>query len=351
MEKAKVKVGFLGVGGMGQMAHLRNYAQLKDDCEIIAVADMKHEQAKAVAMKYDIPTVYENVQDLLNNKEIEAVVASQPFGQHVNLVPLVLNAGKHVLTEKPLCVYAAHSKEMLDAAKKNNKIHMVGYHKRSDPAVEYGVEVIRKWKETGEMGDMRYVRVTMPPGNWMASPDRPYITDEKVQILPGEPVLEGIDADTHGRYNGFVNYYIHQVNMLRHLFGEDYKVTFADKTRKLMAVESDSGVCGTLEMDIYNTSDDWQEKFMVCFQKGWVEIALPAPLMSQNAGKVTVFTDNGGGGVFTSPRLPNLCAMRKQAMNYLAAVRGERKAPCEGFEAVKDLDIAMDYIEFMKKYQ
>ena len=347
----KVKLGFLGCGSMGQRAHLRNYAQLKDICEVVAVADVKIEQAKKVASVYDIPTVYDKAEELLSNPEIEAVVASQQFSQHVNIAPMVLNAGKHLLTEKPVCIYADNAKEMIEAAKKNNKIHMIANHKRSDPATEYAVDIIRKWKETGEMGRMKYVRITMPPGNWTANPDAPYITDEKVELLQGEAKLDSLDDDTARRYGGFVNYYIHQVNMMRFLLGEDYKLTFADKSGVLLAVESESGVCGTIEMDTYSTSDDWQEKMMICFQKGWVEVCLPAPLMSQTAGKVTVFTDNGSGGMFTSPRLPNLCAMRKQAMNFIAAVKGERTPPCEAVEAVKDLDIAMDYINYMKKYQ
>ncbi|MHC1695241.1 MAG: hypothetical protein AB9835_08210 [Eubacteriales bacterium] len=118
----------------------------------------------------------------------------------------------------------------------------------------------------------------------------------------------------------------------------------------LLTVQSKSGVCGIIEMASYSTSDDWQEEAMVCFERGWVKVGLPAPLASQQAGKVTVFTDNGAG-VFTSPRLPNVHAMKNQASNFIKAIKGEKNAPCLSSEAVKDLDFAMDYVNFMKKYR
>ncbi len=133
---------------------------------------------------------------------------------------------------------------------------------------------------------------------------------------------------------------------MRFLLGEDYKITFADKSGVLLVIESDSGVTGTIEMETYATTDDWQEKAMVCFDRAYVEVSLPAPLASQQAGKVTVFTDiNGESGKTPEYRLPNVHAMKNQAMNFIKAIKGEIEPPCRSSEAIKDLDIAMDYIK------
>ncbi|MHC1695242.1 MAG: Gfo/Idh/MocA family protein [Eubacteriales bacterium] len=168
----KVKIGFIGVGFMGQLAHLQNYVQL-DECEVVAVADARPELAKKVAAAYGIPTVYENYNDLLADKSIVGVVASQQFSNHVNIVPDVLNAGKHILTEKPLCIFADNGRPLVKLAQDKGLIHMVGYHKRSDPATEYAMNVINGWKSTGEVGAMRYIRLTMPPGNWVGGSKMP----------------------------------------------------------------------------------------------------------------------------------------------------------------------------------
>jgi len=151
-------------------------------------------------------------------------------------------------------------------------------------------------------------------------------------------------------YVKFVNYYIHQVNLLRFLMGEDYKLTFADRTGVLLAAESvgtscaEDHIAGLIEMEAFKTTDDWQEQALVCFEKGWIRIELPAPLASQQAGKVTVFNNSGAQGFSVSPRLPNTHAMLNQARNFIKAVQGEKPAPCVSDEAVRDLEIAMDYI-------
>jgi len=346
---SKVKLGFIGCGYMGQVAHLNNYVQV-NECEIVAVAEVKQKQAERVAAIYGIPEVFSDYSKMLANPEIDAVVASQPFSNHVNIVPDVLKAGKHILTEKPLCVYAENGRKLVEAAAQSGKFHMVGYHKRSDPATEYAVNMINEWKQSNEMGKMKYVRVTMPPGDWGGGSRGAFRTDEPVASFTPETVPEGISKEFANRYNGFVNYYIHQVNLLRGLFGEDYAVTYADPSEVLLAAESTSGVPGVIEMATYRTTHDWQEQALVCFEKGWIQLDLPAPLACQQAGRITIFNNAGDMGTRISPRLPNVHAMLNQARNFIKAVKGEKAPPVVSAEAVKDLDIAMDYVRMLKKY-
>ena len=339
---SKVKLGFLGVGMMGQLAHMQNYAQI-EDCEIIAIAESKQKQAERVAAIYNIPRIYSDFSQMLADPAIDAVVASQPFGNHVNLVPDILKAGKHLMTEKPLCIYAENGRMLAGLAEKAGKIHMIGYHKRSDLATEYAMERIVEWKKSGELGKMKYVRISMPPGDWVGGSRRPYTSDEKVQEFKREAAPPGIDEETDRNYVTFVNYYIHQVNLMRLLFGEDYKLSYADPSGVLFVAESKSGIPGIIEMEAFKTTDDWQEQALVCFEKGWIRIEFPAPLASQQAGRVTIFNNAEKQGLTISPRLPNVHAMLNQARNFIKAVKGEKPAPCQSAEAVKDLEIAMDY--------
>jgi predicted dehydrogenase len=337
----KIKMGFIGVGHMGQLAHLHNYVQLSELCEITTLCDVKINQAKALANKFNIPKATADYRELLADPEIDAVACIQYFENHVNLVPDVLRAGKHVMTEKPLCVFPENGDKLVQIAKETGKIHMVGNHKRSDPATEHALEIINKWKQTGEMGKMTYVRISMPPGNWRKDCDMPFMTNEPAGPVPPEPKPEGMDDITRNKMVWFVNYYIHQVNLMRFLLGEDFKLTCAD--RYFYSAISESGVNCILEMDHYNTSVDWQEHALVCFERGWVRIDLAAPL-APVSGTVTVYEDKGWDSAYRTPIMPNVCAMRNQAKNFLLAVAGERKPPCASEEAVKDLRIAADYI-------
>lgn len=342
----KIKLGFIGVGFMGQLAHLSNYSQLTDECEIVAVAEARRHMGEEVARRYGIKNVFINHKDMLENCEIDAVVASQGYGNHINIVPDVLNAGLPILTEKPLCISVKNGEMLVKCAQKNNKLHMVGYHKRSDPAMEYAKKLLEQWKASGEYGKMRMVRITMPPGDWVGGAPKPISTDEAYPPVQWESMPEYFDKETGDAYNSFVNYYIHQVNAMRFLMGEPYQVSYADKSGALLVAESRSGICGTLEMSTYSNTVDWQESLFAGFEKGYILVELPAPLASQQAGRVTVMQDNGSGIPTTiQPHMPKLSAMKNQAKNFLAAVRGDKPAPCESGEALLDLRIAEEYIK------
>jgi len=346
----KVKLGFIGTGYMGQLAHLSNYAQLNDECEVVALAEARKSMGEKVARRYGVENVFTDHRDMLKNCELDAVVASQGYANHINIVPDVLNAKLPVLTEKPLCVCVENGEKLVKCAEENNTLHMVGYHKRSDPAMEYARKLIDQWKENGEFGKMRLVRISMPPGDWVGGKTGFISTSEGYPPVQWEGKPSCFDEQTANDYNAFVNYYIHQVNAMRFLFGEPYKLTYADRSGVLMAAESASGVCGVLEMAAYSNSIDWQEAMFVSFEKGYILVELPAPLACQQAGRVTVMKDNGKGIPETvQPHMPKLAAMKNQARNFLAAVRGDRAAPCGSREALEDLRIAVDYIRMRYK--
>ena len=75
----KVRIGFVGVGSMGQCAHLRNYAALPD-CEVVAIAELRPELAAQVANRYGVPNVYRDHRELLANEELDGVVAREYMG-------------------------------------------------------------------------------------------------------------------------------------------------------------------------------------------------------------------------------------------------------------------------------
>ena len=75
MTVTKPVIGFVGTGMMGQLAHLANYARLRDagECEIAGVTDLKRQLAEAVATKYGVSKVYASTEDLLADPHIDAV--------------------------------------------------------------------------------------------------------------------------------------------------------------------------------------------------------------------------------------------------------------------------------------
>ncbi|HOK80187.1 MAG TPA: Gfo/Idh/MocA family oxidoreductase [bacterium] len=341
----KVKIVFVGTGAMGQCAHLKNYV-LIPDCEVVAICEKKKILASKVASKYGIEKVYHDFSEMLEREKFDAIVSSQPFTRHLVMLRELLKAKKPVFIEKPLAGSVEAGEKIIEEIKKAGTWVMVGYHKRNDLSVIYAKEKIERFKQTGELGKMTYIRITMPPGDWVAGGFRDLIKTEETLSLDFDPVPENMDKDTFNLYLEFVNYYIHQVNLIRYLFGEFYSVKYADRTGVLMAVESISGIPGIIEMAPYKTSLDWQEKALVCFEKGFIEISLPAPLVCSRAGRVKIYKDNAIPETMI-PALFPISAMYQQAMNFVLSVKGEAKPACLAEEALEDLRIARDYIKML----
>ena len=346
----KVRIGFCGVGGMGQCAHLKNYMTVPD-CAVVAIAEIRQDAAKKVAARYAIPKVYPNYEAMLAAEKLDGIVASQPFTRHGILVPDLLKAKVPVFTEKPLAGSLEVGKKIVAAVKKSGTWMMIGYHKRSDPATMYAKAEVDRLKASGELGKLKYVRILMPAGDWVANGFIDLVggNDPKID-LTWDPPATDMDKATYDEYVGFVNYYIHQVNLMRHLLGEAYEVKYADPSKVLLAGQSASGVACTLEMSPYCTTLDWQESALVCFEKGWVKLELPAPLASNRPGKVEVFKDPGNGATpaLTVPQFPWVHAMRQQAMNFVGAIQKKNAPLCTAAEALEDLKVARAYIKLLR---
>lgn len=353
MPSKRIKIGFVGVGGMGQCAHLRNYASasLANECEVVALAEIRPGLAREVAARYGVPRVYGSYEQLLANEQPDAIVASQPFARHGLLVPELAKAGIPIFTEKPIAGSILAGEKIVRALAENKTWLMLGYHKRSDPATIYAKQIIEEWKLSGECGRLSYIRLSMPPGDWIAAGFNDLINStEPTGALEWDADPADMDKSTADEYGGFVNYYIHQVNLLRHLLGESYKVSYADPSKVLFVAHSASGVPCTIEMAAYNSTIDWQESALVAFEKGYVKLELPAPVSYNRPGQVEVFKDPGNGAVPVTlrPSMPWVHAMRNQALNFIKAVRGEAPAPCLAAEGLEDIRIAREYIRLLK---
>ncbi|NLF00584.1 MAG: Gfo/Idh/MocA family oxidoreductase [Anaerolineales bacterium] len=345
----RVRIGFVGVGHMGQCAHLRNYAALPD-CEVVALAELRPVLREKAARKYGVPRTYASATEMLAAEQLDGIVAAQPFTRHGAVLPELYAVGVPVMSEKPLAGSVEVGERLLETLAQGGSWHMVGYHKRSDPATMAAKREIDRLKSTGELGPMRYVRITMPPGDWVANGFFDVITDQPPQGLAADLPASDMNAEVYEAYISFVNYYIHQVNLLRHLLGEPYRVTYAHPSGVLLAVESESGVAGAIEMAPYETTVSWEESALVAFQHGYVRLDLPAPLAINRPGQVEFMSDRGNGQVpsRTAPIVPMLGAMQQQARNFVAAVRGDMAPLCQAAEALEDLRVAREYLRLWK---
>ncbi len=133
MPESRVRIGFVGVGSMGQCAHLKNYAALPD-CEVVAIAEVREALGQQVAARYGVPRVYPSHAEMLAAETLDGIVATQPFDRHGVLIPELLAAKTPVFTEKPLAASVPVGERLVSAVAESGTWWMLGYHKRSDPA-------------------------------------------------------------------------------------------------------------------------------------------------------------------------------------------------------------------------
>ncbi len=126
-----VKVGIIGCGGIATGKHLPSLAQL-EDVEIVAFCDIVVERAKEAAEQYGTPDakVYEDYKELIADPAIEVVHVCTPNRSHSFITVDALEAGKHVMCEKPMAINVAEAKKMLDAAERTGKKLTIGYQNR-----------------------------------------------------------------------------------------------------------------------------------------------------------------------------------------------------------------------------
>src|SRR5688572_19963686 len=150
---APVRVGIIGAGGIARN-HVLAYHRLPD-VEIVAVADIVPGKAEAFAKEFDIPRSFTDYCDLLNMPEIEAVDVCTYNQAHRQPTVDALNAGKHVLVEKPLAAQLDDAVAMIRASQAAGKILHTAFWTRWQP----NMQTARKMVQSGALGHVYYAQM------------------------------------------------------------------------------------------------------------------------------------------------------------------------------------------------
>jgi len=132
----RVRVGVLGAGAWAEFAHLPGYKR-DSRCELVAIADPIGERAQAFAEKFGIPNVYESHTALIARDDIDLVDVCTPSATHFELSWAALEAGKHVLCEKPVAYDYRDTLRAAALAKRQGVKTKLGFTFRYSPAMQY----------------------------------------------------------------------------------------------------------------------------------------------------------------------------------------------------------------------
>ncbi len=147
MNNHSQKVAVIGCGHWGKNL-ARNFYQFG---VLGAISDPSLEAQKNMSEKYNVPAL--NIDEILEDKNIDAVVIAVPAELHYEIALKALNADKHVFVEKPITLKIEHAQQLIDVAKEKDKILMVGHLLQYHPAFLKLKQMVRE----KELGDIRYI--------------------------------------------------------------------------------------------------------------------------------------------------------------------------------------------------
>ena len=146
-----VKLAQIGIGNWGKNL-LRNFYTLPG-AEVKAVVDTNEQVLHRVRNNYPDVEVLKEMDSLLERKDIDAVIITTPPESHHRIARLFLEHGKHVFVEKPMVLDWAHGEELVQLAKKQRRILMVGHILEYHPAFMK----VKEYIDSGELGDIHYI--------------------------------------------------------------------------------------------------------------------------------------------------------------------------------------------------
>jgi predicted dehydrogenase len=151
----KLKIGIVGCGGIANGKHLPSLKKL-ENIEMVAFCDIIEEKAKEAADQFGTEgaKVYTDYKELLKDKSIDVVHVLTPNKSHSFITVDALEAGKHVMCEKPMAKTAAEAKKMVETAKKTGKKLTIGYQNRHRSDSDY----LKKLCENGELGEIYFAK-------------------------------------------------------------------------------------------------------------------------------------------------------------------------------------------------
>ena len=176
MPKPPLRVAIVGARNIG-----RNHGRILSalpDVEVVAVADTDADRAKAVAEEVGARETYADAGDLFEKSDAEGVVLAVPNHLHAPLAIRALEAGKHVLVEKPISRTAEEARRIIEARDRTGQLLVVGMNQRFSP----DRRALKERIDAGAIGEIRYAKTAWlrrnlgkgvwARGDWFLTPER-----------------------------------------------------------------------------------------------------------------------------------------------------------------------------------
>ena len=253
----KIKFGLIGCGRIAQ----RHAEHINSRGELVAICDVVREKADELGQKYNAKPYYDIEELLIREKEIDVVSVCSPNGLHAEHAVKALNAGIHVLCEKPMALNAYQCGEMIKAAERTNKRLFAIKQNRFNPPVE----AVKKVLDEGKLGKVYSIQLSC---FWNRNPDY-YHNSWK-----GTLKLDG--GTLYTQFSHFIDllYWligdIKDVRAIMANYGHQGIIEFEDTG--VVILEFFNGAIGTINYTVNSYGKNMEGSLTIFAEKGTVKI-------------------------------------------------------------------------------
>ena len=314
-----MKLGIVGLGGVSR-AYLEGIRTL-EDAEFLAGCDLDEGRLKEKTEKYHIPHDFTSFDDLLKIDEIEGVVVSTTAPFHHDLSIQALQAGKHVLCEKPMALTIEDAQEMYQESERTGKLLMVDFSKRFCPLVMEA----KKWLEEGTIGEITNIRYLSATGG-------PY-------HRTAYPVKErGADFD----------HSVHGIDLVRHLAGGLKEVKgwiekFPNGESAALAMVNcrfKSGAFGLVESSLISgMSGNYYTRVEIHGSQGTIIVDHGDALTVRLAHRDDQTPDFTAWRIKSFMERRNITEFANALRNFVGAIKGEEEPLTSAYDGLKTIEV------------
>ena len=326
-KKKTINVGIVGCGGIAQGAHMPGYLNT-DGAKVIAACDIVKAKAEKFAKDFDIPHVFTDYKKLVKMDELDAISVCTPNNYHAGPTVAALEAGKHVLCEKPIAGKSKDGQAMVDAAKKTKKILQIGLHRRFDPSSRF----LKKFIEDGGLGQIYYGRAVAMRRRGIPS----WGAFVQMKISGGGPL---------------VDIGVHELDLVVWLMGCPKPLGAAGHTYRKFGDRKDVAVgdWGMWDAKNYDVEDfavayiKFEDEITATLETSWAAHfgnVGPSFILGDKGGiflsPFQIYTDKNGSMVDITPQLPRRSedAHVTEVKAFIKAIREGAPSPVPGEEAL-----------------
>jgi predicted dehydrogenase len=343
---AKLRMGYVGCGGLAQRVHIPNIMNI-EDCELVALAEIRPKLGQAVRERYRIPKLYPSHRELGADPSVQAVGVSAHYAAQGDIAADLLRAGKDVITEKPMAVSVEQAEGILAAERESGRRLMVAYMKRYDAGNLLFKRMLDDLRRTGEMGRVRYVRNHGFCGDWTAGIDTPTSHTDEPYPPAETPWPAWLPEEFRNGYLNYLQQYTHNINLLRWFLdaGGDVQVKAVDLDRAGFAGVAllRVGGCRAIIEAGSLPYHGWEESTQVYFEKGWMKTEAPPLLLKNIPASVEVYRGDQPDKALTQlfPRDGRTWSYKEEMRHFVRCVlSGEpfRSPATDAMEDVRTLE-------------